>query len=784
MKKKVITLLLSLVLASGSIGNVQVLAAEATEQEEESVQETETAEQDEEPVEEADTENAAAEVSEENPVPENEEPANEYEESNESDSETEDPANEEEFDTSEESAADVLETEETEITDESADALDGIVDSGSYGENITWTLTGSGSDLTLTLSGSGPMDDIWPDNTPWKAKREMIKEVVIEKGITSVGANAFYQCSNLTSVTIPDGVTSIGSYAFEYCSSLVSITIPDGVTSIGDSAFLRCTNLRKITIPDGVTSIGSAAFWECSSLESIAIPDGVTWIQSKTFVACRNLKSIKLPDSITNIDDEAFWGCSSLTSITIPYGVTWIRERTFLSCSSLTNITIPKSVTSIGYEAFINCYSLTTLTIPDSVTVISDSAFENCNSLTSVTIPGSVTNISPSAFEDCGSLKSITISDGVTTIGPNAFVNCSNLESISIPDSVNSIDESAFENCSSLAQITLPKNVKAIGKDAFKNCSKLTAKVKNKYGLTYCQDNGIPYIDCTPPEIKLASYNGSDIRVNITKKDGASGYQIKYADNSSMTGAKSVMLNGSDNLSKVITGLKNGQTYYVKVQSYQTINDTTYWSTWSAAQSIKITQTPYKTPITKLSTYIGSHIKVDWTKTAGASGYHIKYADNSSMTGAKEVMVKGNSTFTKTLTGLKNGKTYYVKIQTYRTVSGKTYWSSWSDAKSIMVDQKPYGSSISKLTNPSSKAMKITWDKASSASGYHIQYSTNSSMTGAKDININNKDTLSKTVTGLSKGKTYYVRIQTFRKVSGKTYWSSWSKAKQIKITK
>ena len=80
--------------------------------------------------------------------------------------------------------------------------------------------------------------------------------------------------------------------------------------------------------------------------------------------------------------------------------------------------------------------------------------------------------------------------------------------------------------------------------------------------------------------------------------------------------------------------------------------------------------------------------------------------------------------------------------------------------------------------------MKITWGKATSASGYHVQYATNSSMTGAKDIMVNNKDTLSKTVTGLTKGKTYYVRIQTFRKVSGKTYWSSWSKAKQIKITK
>ena len=220
MKKKVITLLLSLVLASGSIGNVQVLAAETTEQEAESIQETETAEPDEEPVEEAYTENAAAEVSEETPVPEDEEQDEENEDSNEPDSETENPANAEEFDTSEEAAAEVSETEEAEITDESEDAQDGIVDSGNYGDNITWTLTGSESDLTLTLSGSGPMDDIWPDNNPWKEKREVIKKAVIEEGITSVGLYAFNHCSNLTSVTIPDGVTSIDDCAFEYCTSI------------------------------------------------------------------------------------------------------------------------------------------------------------------------------------------------------------------------------------------------------------------------------------------------------------------------------------------------------------------------------------------------------------------------------------------------------------------------------------------------------------------------------------------------------------------------------------
>ena len=383
-------------------------------------------------------------------------------------------------------------------------------------------------------------------------------------------------------------------------------------------------------------------------------------------------------------------------------------------------------------------------------------------------------------------VKKVIIEKGVTGIGDRAFTDCSSITSVTIPETVTEIGNDAFKGCSNLTSITLPKSITELDVRVFgKNNNSIVVLTENPYVLDYCKSNGYKYYYRTAPVIsKLASYNGSDIRVYIEKRDNASGYQIKYADNSSMTGAKTVMIKDNKTLSKVITGFKNNKTYYVQLQTYQKIGDKTYWSRWSAAKSIKITQTPYPTNVSKISTYIGSHIKVDWTKTAGASGYHIKYADNSKMTGAKEVMVKGNSTFTKTLTGLKNGKTYYIKIQTYRTVSGKTYWSSWSPAKSIKVDQKPYGSSIKNLTIQSSGKVKVTWDKAPSASGYHIQYYwyDKNDKRVTKDIFINGNSTLSKTITGLKENRNYYVKIQTFRKISGKTYWSSWSKEAQFRF--
>ena len=92
--------------------------------------------------------------------------------------------------------------------------------------------------------------------------------------VTSIGDDAFYECSALESITIPDAVTSIGVSAFESCEALESITIHDAVTSIGDYAFQDCYALESITIPDAVTNIGDNAF-ENTSLSSITIPKSV-----------------------------------------------------------------------------------------------------------------------------------------------------------------------------------------------------------------------------------------------------------------------------------------------------------------------------------------------------------------------------------------------------------------------------------------------------------------------------------------------------------------------------
>jgi len=84
------------------------------------------------------------------------------------------------------------------------------------------------------------------------------------KTVTSIGEEAFQNCSGLTSVTIGAGVTSIGDRAFHSCTSLTSITIPDSVTSIGDLAFYKCSSLTAVTFLGDAPKAGERVFYEAT----------------------------------------------------------------------------------------------------------------------------------------------------------------------------------------------------------------------------------------------------------------------------------------------------------------------------------------------------------------------------------------------------------------------------------------------------------------------------------------------------------------------------------------
>ena len=242
--------------------------------------------------------------------------------------------------------------------------------------------------------------------------------------VATIGNNAFYSATTMTSIDIPDSVTSIGNQAFNQCYALTTCTIGSGVTSIGNSTFTQCSSLTSIDIPDSVTTIGQYAFYVCYNLSTCTIGSGVTSIGSYAFRDCSGLTSIDIPDSVTSIGINAFQYCSSLTSCTIGSGVTSIGNTTFSQCRSLTSIDMPDSVTSIGDSAFGGCSSLTSIDIPSGVTSMGERTFRECSGLTSVTIPDSVTSIGNYAFYHCSSLTSITVEATTpATLGTDAFYN-------------------------------------------------------------------------------------------------------------------------------------------------------------------------------------------------------------------------------------------------------------------------------------------------------------------------------------------------------------------------
>ena len=322
-----------------------------------------------------------------------------------------------------------------------------------------WADTETVGDYTWTYWINGDTAEIYgpsfpsPAISPSPTGAVTIPSTLGGKPVTSIGYDAFYGCSGLTSVTIPNSVTSIGDGAFYYCSGLTSVTIGNGVTSIARSAFEGCTNVTDVVVPGwkctipfnavtnlviskGTTSIGDIAFYNCSGLTSVTIPDSVTSIGDRAFYNCSGLTSIAIPNSVTNIGSLAFFNCNGLMSISVAddnpnyksiNGLLLSKDGTTLIQGLNMDVAIPGSVTNIGNYAFYNCGGLTSVTIPDGVTSIGDSAFSGCGGLTSVTIPDGVTSIGASAFSGCGGLMSVTIPDSVTSLPSSAFDGCGRL---------------------------------------------------------------------------------------------------------------------------------------------------------------------------------------------------------------------------------------------------------------------------------------------------------------------------------------------------------------------
>ena len=499
---------------------------------------------------------------------------------------------------------------------------DNIYDSGSCGENVTWTLTADG---TLTISGTGAMTDYTYDSrSPWYSCRTYIKRVVMQQGVTSIGGDAFWDCSGLTSVTIPDGVTSIGNYAFKGCSNLASVTIPESVTSIGGSAFSGCSGLTDIYYG------GYGTDWQKLN---VSIPTSAT-VHFKDNIYGKGDCGINVTWELTGDGTLIISGTGRISNYSHDNNAPWYSCRTYIK-----RVVIQQGVTSIGDRAFWDCSGLTSVTIPDGVTSIGGDAFSGCAALTSVEIP-----------------------NGVTAIGGSTFSNCIRLAKVTIPKSVTSIGKNAFYYCESIADVY------------YDGTEEDWAKISISSGN---EDLLAAALHCKPTPLTAPSVTGgNDSQGRPTLKwnavTGAAKYEVYRARSRSGEYIKYSTVTGTSYTNT--SYIENGNTYYYKVRALKSDGTAGAWSS-----IVPVTYRTASTGTLSAPTVTGGNDAqgrptLKWNAVSGAAKYEVYRARSKDGDYIKYSTVTGTS-YTNT-SYIENGNTYYYKVRALKSDGTAGAWSS------------------------------------------------------------------------------------------------------------
>lgn len=408
-----------------------------------------------------------------------------------------------------------------------------VNEKGTCGDSLTWEIYDSD---VLYITGNGAMADYDIDNpAPWSGKN--IRYCRLGKGVTSVGASAFENCTSLEIVELEEGITSINGYAFYGCTSLKELELSKSLKSIGENAFEGCTSLQKVTAYPKLTALKNTSFRKCSALtirgyegsyiqeyatekkipfESMGkwgtcgysaewyLIDGTLTISGANNMADYsetnkapwtglNITKIVVEKYVSTIGNYAFADLGNVTEITLPNTVYEIGDYAFKNCAGLKSVEIPNSLELgiISEGMFYGCTSLETIKLPDNIQKIENLAFANCKSLSSFIVPKDVTQISEGTFLNCESLSSITMGNEITEIGGSAFAGCG-LTEIQLPSGITSIGEEAFAG-NKFTEIIIPSGVSKLGAGAFSGCELLQSISVEENNNNFSASNGVLY---------------------------------------------------------------------------------------------------------------------------------------------------------------------------------------------------------------------------------------------------------------------------------------------------
>lgn len=315
-----------------------------------------------------------------------------------------------------------------------------------------------------------------PDNIcgSWRG----LESVTIHDGVTSVGMNAFSNCTALTSIDLGNTLEVIEEQGLINCG-MSEIRLPGSLREIRGNAFMACNSLQSVEFPEGLEVLATNAFRQCQALATAKFTGGPVEIGDRTFYECPVLESVYLPSKLTNIGKEAFYNCSKLKNLCEPSGTDFpsdlkvIGEYAFRACTSLEKITLPPDA-HIGSGAFWNA-NLSEIVFPETACTFGDNVFFYNTKITEITLPAWMTEIPAGLCSSWTKLEKVTLQGNVTAIGDRAFLNNYRLTGFPWPETLVRIGNSAFSGCNRGAPeyfgpVTLYDGV-VIGDNAFQNAS-------------------------------------------------------------------------------------------------------------------------------------------------------------------------------------------------------------------------------------------------------------------------------------------------------------------------
>ena len=559
---------------------------------------------------------------------------------------------------------------------------------------------------------------------------ESLPEAILPSGVEKIESNAFKNCKSLKKAVVPDTVSSIGSSAFYGCEALTDITLGSKLKKIDSQTFYGCTALPSIVIPYNVTTIGDSAFVNCTKLTQITVPRNTTSIESNAF---------SYPRKMTMYGPS---GCYAQTYAN-GKGIKYVAQDIHATSIRL-DIT---NKTAEYYDEFQLTATIAPQNFTDAVTwtssnedvaTVSDTGYvEVCGvgtaviTVTAGNVKAACTVTVPQLIdwiefdEDEIELKSGETYQLRPDISPSNATN-KKLKYTSSDTKVAEVSASGLVTAKSEGEARI-RAAATDGSDEYAVCyvtvagkAKVTGITLNQTSATLGRGKKLALKAAISPSYasnkkvvwksantKVATVDGSG---NVTAKaPGRTKITVTSAENSSYQASCTVTVpyNITYKLNKGKNNASNPSTYYGKKITLKNPSRKGYtFAGWytdakfkkkikTIESSAKCDYTLYakwtkvnvaKVSITSARNSKSKQILLKYKKISGIKGYEISYSTDKKF---KKAVTRKNTTKTSyTISKLKKGKTYYVRIRAYKVDStGKKVYGKYTSVKKVKVSK-------------------------------------------------------------------------------------------------